>query len=161
MDGGWRLGAHPTGGRASKQGAAGGRNKERIFFFEKKKQKTFALGGRARNSEFCRNRFEKCYIAVMDHDAVLACLRAHEAELKQMGVLSLYLFGSTVRGEAGPDSDVDLFFEYERGNFGLFDLMGVRERTSEILGRKADMMTRNSIHKYLRARIEAEAVPVF
>ncbi len=95
----------------------------------------------------------------MDRDAVIARLRAHAVELKRMGVHHLHLFGSTVRGEAGPDSDVDLFFEYERGNFGLVDLMDVKERASEILGRKADIMTRNSIHKLPRERIEAEAVP--
>ena len=43
---------------------------------------------------------------------------------------SLYLFGSTVRGEAREDSDVDLFFDYEKGKFGLFQLMDVKERTS-------------------------------
>ena len=97
----------------------------------------------------------------MDRDAAIARLKAHEAELKQLGVQHLWLFGSTARGEARPDSDVDLFFEYERGEFDLFDLMDVKERTSTILGCKADIMTRDSIHRALRRRIEASAVPVF
>jgi predicted nucleotidyltransferase len=54
-----------------------------------------------------------------------------------------------------------LFFDYEKGKFGLFDLMDVRERTSSILGRKADIMTRDSLHKMLREGIEISAVPVF
>lgn len=97
----------------------------------------------------------------MERDAVIATLKAHEAELKRLGVEHLYLFGSTVRGEAREDSDVDLFFDYEKGKLGLFELMDVRERTSRILGRKTDIMTRDSLHKTLRARIEAAAVRVF
>jgi uncharacterized protein len=65
------------------------------------------------------------------------------------------------RGEAGPASDVDLFFDYEKGSFSLFDLMDVQERTSDILGRKADVMTRDSIHKMLRSGIETSALKVF
>lgn len=45
----------------------------------------------------------------------------------------LFLFGSTARGEAGDTSDVDLFFDYEEGKFGLFDLMDVQDYTSRVL----------------------------
>jgi uncharacterized protein len=97
----------------------------------------------------------------VDRIEAIARLKQHEAELKQLGVQHLYLFGSTVRGEAREDSDVDLFFDYERGKFSLFDLMDVQEATARILGCKADIMTRDSLHKLLRARIEASALPVF
>jgi len=97
----------------------------------------------------------------MERDTAIATLRAHEAELKRLGVQHLYLFGSTARGEARDDSDVDLFFDYQRGEFGLYELMDVKEAAARILGRKTDIMTRDSIHKVLRARIEADAVPVF
>lgn len=39
--------------------------------------------------------------------------------------------------------------------------MEVEERTTQILGRKADVMTRNSLHKMLRSRIEASALQIF
>jgi predicted nucleotidyltransferase len=97
----------------------------------------------------------------MERDQAIAKLKEHEAELKQLGVESLYLFGSTARGEARSDSDVDLFFDYQEGKFGLFDLMDVQEYTSRILGLEADVMTRDSIHKVLRPRIEATALRVF
>jgi len=97
----------------------------------------------------------------MDRHAAIATLKAHEAELKRLGVLHLFLFGSTARGEARPDSDVDLFFDYPRGTFGLYELMDVKEAAARILGRQTDIMTRDSIHKALRERVEAEAVPVF
>jgi len=71
------------------------------------------------------------------------------------------LFGSTARAEVGEDSDVDLFFDYERGKLGLFELIDVKEQTSRILGRKADIMTHDSLHNVLRSRIEAAALQVF
>ncbi len=97
----------------------------------------------------------------MQREAAIAKLKEHEAELRRLGVTRLYLFGSTVHGDSREDSDVDLFFDYERGRFGLFELMDVKERASRILGRKADIMTRDSLHKALRQRIEASAVQVF
>ena len=97
----------------------------------------------------------------MQRDEVIAKLKQHEAELRRRGVEHLYLFGSTARGEAREDSDVDLFFDYERGKLGLFELMDVKEEASRILGRKADIMTRDSLHKVLRSRIEASALQVF
>ncbi|MBS0561184.1 MAG: nucleotidyltransferase domain-containing protein [Proteobacteria bacterium] len=97
----------------------------------------------------------------MERDAAVATLRAHEAELKRLGVQHLYLFGSTARGDARHDSDVDLFFDHERGKLSLFDLMEVKERTSRILGRNADIMTRRSLHPLIRERVEASALQIF
>jgi len=97
----------------------------------------------------------------MNRDAAIATLKAHEAELKKLGVDHLYLFGSTARDEAGVDSDVDLFFDYERGKLGLFELMDVKEAAARILQCKTDIMTRDSLHKTLRQKIEASALQVF
>jgi uncharacterized protein len=97
----------------------------------------------------------------MERTEAIDRLRAHEAELKQLGVLHLYLFGSTARGDAREDSDVDLFFDYERGKFGLYELIDVKDATARILGRTADIMTRDSIHRALRSGIEANALRVF
>jgi predicted nucleotidyltransferase len=82
----------------------------------------------------------------MKRDEVLVRLRAHEAEFKRLGVDSLYLFGSTAREEAREDSDVDLFFDHERGAIGLIEVMGIKERASELLGVETDVMTRRSLH---------------
>lgn len=101
------------------------------------------------------------YNSLMNRDAAIATLKAHEAELKQLGVDHLYLFGSTAREEARDNSDIDLFFDYPRGKFGLFELMDVKEAATRILGQPADIMTRDSIHKLIRPRVEAEAISVF
>jgi uncharacterized protein len=59
------------------------------------------------------------------------------------------------------DSDVDLFFDYERGKLGLYELMDVKEAAAKILGEKTDIMTRDSLHRTVRQRIEADALQVF
>jgi uncharacterized protein len=97
----------------------------------------------------------------MERDVAITRLREHEAELKRLGVQHLWLFGSTARGEARDDSDVDLFFDHEKGKLSLFGLMDVKERASQILGREADIMTRDSLHRMLRKRIETAALQVF
>jgi len=97
----------------------------------------------------------------MDRDVAMTALRAREGELQQLGVRHLYLFGSTARGEAHDGSDVDLFFDYEKGNLSLFGLMGVKERAARILGGRADIMTRDSLHTLIRARVQEFALQVF
>jgi predicted nucleotidyltransferase len=96
-----------------------------------------------------------------DRDTAISLLKPHEAELRRLGVQHLFLFGSTVRGEARPDSDVDLFFDHEWGKLSLFDVMEIQEVIARILGCKTDVITRGSLHPVLRGRIEMSAVPVF
>jgi predicted nucleotidyltransferase len=81
----------------------------------------------------------------MKRDEAISRLQQHEADFKRLGVEHLYMFGSTARDEAGDDSDVDLFFDHEKGK----------------LGGKTDIMTRNSLHPRLRKRIEEAAVLIF
>jgi predicted nucleotidyltransferase len=97
----------------------------------------------------------------MERTEAIARLKAHEAELKKLGVEHLYLFGSTARGEARAESDVDLFFDHPEGSIGLYELMDVKEAAARILGCKTDIMTRRSIHRSLRERIQASAQQVF
>jgi hypothetical protein len=97
----------------------------------------------------------------MKRDEAISRLRQHEADLKRLGVQRLYLFGSMARDEATENSDIDLFFDYEKGKFGLFELMDVKVYAASILGRTTDIMTRDSLHKMLRPAIEASALRVF
>lgn len=97
----------------------------------------------------------------MRRDEAIARLKQHESELKQLGVEHLYLFGSTARDEAQRESDVDLFFDHPEGSLGLFKLMEIKEFAADVLGCKTDIMTRRSLHPYLRQRIEASAMRVF
>jgi uncharacterized protein len=97
----------------------------------------------------------------MTREEAISRLRQHEPEFKRLGVEHLYLFGSTARGEAREDSDVDLFFDHPVGSLGLFQLMDVKEAAARFLGRKTDIMTRRSLHPLLKQCIEASALQVF
>jgi predicted nucleotidyltransferase len=97
----------------------------------------------------------------MERSEVIAKLKRNEAELKRLGVEHLYLFGSTARGEAREDSDVDLFFDHPEGSRGLFALMDVKEAAARIVGHKTDIMIRRSLHPVLREGIEASALQIF
>jgi len=97
----------------------------------------------------------------MERSEAIARLKQHETELKRLGVEHLYLFGSTARGEARLDSDVDLFFDHLEGSLGLFALMDVKEAAARIVGHKTDIMTRRSLHPVLREGIEASALQIF
>ena len=97
----------------------------------------------------------------MTREGILSALRQDVVELQRLGAARLFLFGSQARNEAGPESDVDLFFDFERPGFSLVELVALQRRISELLKRPADLMTRNSIHPRLRADIEGAAVQVF
>jgi Nucleotidyltransferase domain. len=58
----------------------------------------------------------------MERDEAMRTLQQHEADLKRLGVEHLYMFGSTARGEANNGSDVDLFFDYQKGKLGVYEL---------------------------------------
>lgn len=90
-----------------------------------------------------------------------AILVADSERLRGLGIGALYLFGSTARDEAAESSDVDLFFDPAHDGLSLFDVMEARDRISALLQRPVDVMTRSSLHPYLRARIEAEAIRIF
>jgi hypothetical protein len=97
----------------------------------------------------------------MERDEAISRLRQNEADLKRLGVEHLYMFGSTARGEASDASDVDLFFDYQKGKLGVYELMDVKEYAARILGGKTEIMTRDSLHKMMREAIEATAIRVF
>jgi hypothetical protein len=97
----------------------------------------------------------------MTRAETLSVLRDRAAELQARGVTGLYLFGSSARSEAGEQSDVDLFVDYDPERFDFVELIRLRERLSQALGRPADLTTREGLHPQLRPQIEAEAIRVF
>jgi predicted nucleotidyltransferase len=97
----------------------------------------------------------------MNRIDVVRALKSHEAELKELGVEHLFLFGSVARGEADSASDVDLFFDHQKGRLGLHELLDVKQKTQEILGIATDIMTRASLHPLLREQIEKAAQRIF
>ena len=88
--------------------------------------------------------------------APIEILRFHQAELREAGVKSLKLFGSVVRGQAGPESDIDILVEFCRP-IGLLAFVGLKHRLAELLGRPVDLVTPEALKSALRDGILNEA----
>lgn len=95
-------------------------------------------------------------------DRVLTTLRAHEPELKAAGICRLSLFGSVARGDAAPDSDVDLLAELDpQARIGLFRLVGLEQRLSDLLGRPVDLTVEPIEAPRLRANVMRDRLRAF
>lgn len=75
------------------------------------------------------------------------------------GVRTIRVFGSAARGDAGPDSDLDLLVEMAPGR-SLIDLVAFEQAVEEAIGRRVDVVGEGGLSPYLRDRILAEAVPL-
>lgn len=91
-------------------------------------------------------------------------IEAHRAQLlalaRRHGMRSIKVFGSMARGDAGPDSDVDLLVEPEPGQsepVRMFALGALLMDAEALLGRHVDVVTVASLHPLLRGRVLSEA----
>lgn len=69
----------------------------------------------------------------------------------------LALFGSVLRDDFGPDSDVDVLVEFEPGHVPGFAFFDLQEELSALLGRRVDLNTRGSLSRFFRERVAREA----
>jgi len=81
------------------------------------------------------------------------------AVAQRHGASHLRVFGSVARGEARPDSDLDLLVDLEPGR-SLLDLGGLLMDLQEILGRKVDVITERGLRPRIRERVLQEARPL-
>jgi uncharacterized protein len=95
-------------------------------------------------------------------DTVLETLRTHESELRRLGVSHASIFGSVARGEAGPDSDVDVLVELDENHpIGIFEYARLKLYVNEILDGAGDVVNRRTLKPLLRDSILSDAVNVF
>lgn len=93
------------------------------------------------------------------HD-VLTLLQVHKPQLaQQFGVTDLALFGSTVRDEARPDSDIDILVSFD-GPATSKRYFGVQFYLEDLLGSPVDLVTDKALRTELRPSVEREAVHV-
>lgn len=76
----------------------------------------------------------------------------HRAEFSRAGVRRFGVYGSVARGEAGPESDIDILVEFETVP-DLLEFAALRDRLAEILGRPVDLVTPQALKPRLRARV--------
>jgi predicted nucleotidyltransferase len=87
-------------------------------------------------------------------------LRAAEPQVRALGVRRLALFGSVVRGEARPDSDVDLLVEFARGEKTFDRFLALAELLEGILGHRVELVTTEALSPFIGPHILAEATDV-
>ena len=86
----------------------------------------------------------------INQEAIAAFCRKHRMK-------RLALFGSALRRDFRPDSDVDILVEFEPGHEPGLAFFRMEEELSEILGRKVDLNTPGFISPYFRNEVLAEA----
>ncbi len=75
------------------------------------------------------------------------------------GATNVRIFGSVARGEARPDSDIDVLVEFEPGRT-LLDRIGMIQDLEDLLGRKVDVVAEQALHRYIRQQVIQQAVPL-
>ena len=75
------------------------------------------------------------------------------------GAFNVRIFGSVARGEAGPESDLDVLVELEPGR-SLLDLGGLLMDLEELLGCNVDVVTEKGLGDRIRDRVVREAIPL-
>jgi predicted nucleotidyltransferase len=79
---------------------------------------------------------------------------------REAGIKSLKLFGSLARGEAKPESDVDLLVEFETKKVpGLLGLLEMERRLSHQFGRPVELVTK--LNKYVKPYVRKDLIPLY
>ena len=93
-------------------------------------------------------------------EEVLALLRAHKAELvRRFRIVDLFLFGSTARGAAAGDSDVDVLVRFD-GPATSDRYFGAQFYIEDLLGRPVDLVTDTALRDEIRPYVEQDAIHV-
>ena len=98
----------------------------------------------------------------MNRAALVEILRKYDAALRENGATGVFMFGSRALGTDRPDSDLDLFIDYDpaRKIPNIFRLMQIEDEISEALGIPVTITTRDALHPLMKSSIERDAVRV-
>jgi uncharacterized protein len=86
----------------------------------------------------------------LPRDQIAAFCRRHHIE-------RLSLFGSILREDFGPESDIDVLVEFEPGHVPGLAFFSIQDELSELLGRPVDLHTPRFLSEYFRERVLSEA----
>lgn len=93
---------------------------------------------------------------------VVARLEAQAPAIHALGVARLSLFGSFVREEQRPESDVDVLVDFEPGRKSYAHFLDLADLLEETLGRPVELVTREGLSPHIGPKIllQAERVPL-
>jgi predicted nucleotidyltransferase len=90
--------------------------------------------------------------------AEIRALRVRLADLcRKYGIAELAVFGSVARGDAGPDSDVDLLYVRVPGNDLGMSYFALQQDLEELFGRPVDLVPEDGLHRVIRDQVLADA----
>lgn len=96
----------------------------------------------------------------LTRDEAICRLQAVEAEIRRLGVRRLALFGSVLRNEARPDSDVDVLVEFIPSEKSFDRFMALADLLEETLEHPVEVVTTEALSPYIGPHILAEATDV-
>jgi uncharacterized protein len=97
----------------------------------------------------------------MTHPRLPLPAPAIEEFCRRHHIRSLALFGSVLRDDFGPESDVDVLVEFEPGRVPGLEFVRMRDELAELLGRRVDLNTPGSLSPYFRGEVPREAERVY
>lgn len=99
-------------------------------------------------------------MAPLTKEQVVALLEQARERIQTLGVERIALFGSTVRGEARQDSDVDLLVQFDPARKTFHNFMDLAFLLEDLLGRRVELVTTESLSPYIGPHILREAEDV-
>lgn len=98
----------------------------------------------------------------MDKSQAVYVLKSAEAQVRELGASSMYLFGSFTRDEDKSHSDINVFVDRDPSiPFGMMQITGLQTLLEDLLGRAVGVGTRESLHPAIRSEVEREAIQIF
>lgn len=88
-------------------------------------------------------------LSIIDKTTIFNLLEEHQNDIMKFGVERIGLFGSYVRGEQNSSSDIDFLVQFSRGAKKIHNLVGLGDFLEELMGKKVELITKESLSPYI------------